>query len=574
MTSLNLISEVCSLMMFQERVLKKGTPSASNYSMEELSNLLDFNDIFLNNTDEMFTKYDCSSVAKDYVKLLNLYIKNISFIIYQMMRINSDNMFTYESSFEKRMKEVLSIRKRFSISNMNIKDINKLYDGIYFISINDIHMSCIEVDKSLYENIFHDGNIYWKTDDCILDYFNNFYNGSFIAIKITTKDDHITKIEYNGDKEVIMKLLPYIDDSVLVVSNVFLFIGDIKLMMKSFIGNNTKSVVSEIKHLEALDIIDHDELIEYPLDSFANYLDFLLSAVDNPETKEINLTLYRIGSNPAIFNILRKAINKGIDVNVNIELEASGEWINELWADEMAKSGINVYTYKTGKLKVHSKLTLVIFINGTMIAQIGTGNYHTETTSQYTDLSLITADQDICKMIYSVFDMFKNESDKCKLNKDFIVTGTKNTNIDILTKLIDEQSKLGKEGYICFKCNSLSDNDIIEHLNNAALNGCSIDLIVRGICTWVPRCNNVTIRSIVWNKLEHSRVYSFNRKNPIIYIGSLDLVTNKINKRIETLVRVKDPRITIQLCKYLNRYLTDNNNSWIMQKDGSYAKEV
>lgn len=575
MKNLNLISEVKSLIMFQERVLKNGTPSAYSYTLEKLSDMLDFNSIFISNTEEMFTKYNCKEILNDYIKLLMIYVKNIDFIIKELMRINSINI-SNETSFEKRMKEESEFAFRYKVNNIKKSNViklessNQLSDGIHFLGIKSNSIIDITFEKSLYDNIYHDGNTYWKTDEMIREYLYNHFKVPFVVTKITSKNNKIKKIEFDGDKITMTNISKYLDSNIIVIRNKFLFINDIKMIMKQFI--NKPKRVPNIKHIESLDMMEKDELIEYPLDSFENYLDFLWSGVNNPDTNEISLTLYRIGSNPAIFNILRRAVEKGIKVRVNIELEASGEWINKIWMREMLNIGIKVFTYKRGIMKVHSKLTLIKFNNGRMVAQIGTGNYHTETSKQYTDLSLITADYTICNQIDSVFNMFENNIDMCELSNNFIVTGVNNTNIDIIINKIDEQAAMGINGYICFKCNSLSDENIIKHLNRAAYAGCNIDLMVRGICTWIPNCNNVIIRSIVWDKLEHSRVYSFGKHNPLIYIGSLDLVTSKIEKRIETLVKINDPKVHLDICKYLDRYLTDNKNSWIMRKDGKYYK--
>jgi polyphosphate kinase len=284
------------------------------------------------------------------------------------------------------------------------------------------------------------------------------------------------------------------------------------------------------------------------------------------------MTLYRIGKDPAIFYILREAVRRGIKVCVNIELHASGESINRMWLEELEEAGIKVTTYASGELKVHCKLTLVKFNNGRSIAQIGTGNYHTKTTVQYTDLSLITGNENICHQVEKVFDLLDDEKD-CVFNKNLLVTRY-NARQELI-KLIDHEADKGNKGYICIKCNALDDGLIKLHLDQAAKCGCNIDLIIRGVCTWIPDQlgDNVNIKSIVWDKLEHSRVYCFGRKNPAIYIGSLDLVTKKIDERIETLVLVTDPEVEMKMAEYLNRYITNTEGSWKLLSNGEYVKE-
>ena len=167
MKNLNLISEVKSLIMFQERVLKNGTPTAYSYTLEKLSNMLDFNSIFISNTEEMFTKYNCKEILNDYIKLLMIYVKNIDFIIKELMRINSINI-SNETSFEKRMKEENEFVFRYKVNNIKKSNViklessNQLSDGIHFLGIKSNSIIDITFEKSLYDNIYHDENTYLK----------------------------------------------------------------------------------------------------------------------------------------------------------------------------------------------------------------------------------------------------------------------------------------------------------------------------------------------------------------------------------------------------------------------------
>lgn len=348
---------------------------------------------------------------------------------------------------------------------------------------------------------------------------------------------------------------------------------DLKNLIGSMIEPEPFKARQKFENIKFEDIFENDILIDYPRVSFDVYLQLLSLASVNKGIDSIYVSLYRIGKDPAIYYILREAVNNGIDVYVNIELCASGEAINQTWADEMKKIGINVTTYATGKLKVHSKLTLFKFKSGRGIAQIGTGNYHTQTTSQYTDLSILTSDHDICSQVLNIFHIFSGKNDHVAFNKNLLVTRY-NARTELI-KLIKRETKLGGNGYIAIKCNALDDKEISSHLDVAARNDCQIDLIVRGVCTWIPDQlgYNVRIKSIVWDKLEHSRVYCFGSLNPTIYLGSLDLVTSKLNNRIETLVRILDPNILSNLCDYLNDYITNATNSWELLRSGEYRKE-
>ena len=233
--------------------------------------------------------------------------------------------------------------------------------------------------------------------------------------------------------------------------------------------------------------------------------------------------------------------------------------------------GIDVSHYADGFLKVHCKLTLIKFKEGRMISQICTGNYHSETTSQYTDLSLMTTNRNICSRIDELLDVVIHGADEDKLSVDDNMLITRYNARSKLNQLITEQGDLGEDGNIFIKCNSFDEKKISKHLTIAANKGCRINLIIRGICTWIPPNDtlnkNVTIKSIVWDKLEHSRVYSFGNMNPIIYMGSLDLMTNKLDDRIETLVKVPSGDTIEIMCRYILRY--NNMDGWYMMYDNS-----
>lgn len=597
---MNKISFTRSLLEFNRRVLYEGNVSLDHkYSFEDLKNKLFYNKIFLSNTNEMFEKYKMNDLFEDYKELVDQYTKNISAIEKLISELDNEISINHANSFEKRL---CILKEAESIHYINFRDIidasNRMEncvlnntDRIYYLTISSrrnpsLILSYIDKNSLVYKNALSynvDGcKIYLKTDEAILSYLNDTLNGYTIAISATSfsNDIKISKIEYNTDKRksiacnTIERYLRILFPEAFIINNKFLYTDDIDQILDSNIVT-TNIHTQEYNKIELSSIFSKDYLIEYPKDSFDTYLYLLDSASKNIYVRSIYITLYRIGNDPSIYYILKNAVKNNIEVFVNIELYASGEYItNSMWMKEMKKVGIHVSTYKAGELKVHSKLTLIKFDSGKSIAQIGTGNYHTKTTSQYTDLSLVTSDEDICSKVEKVFNIlngniFNTEFD----NMNFLVTRYNARRS--LIRLIDIESNKWKDGYISFKCNALDDNEIIEHLNQAAHHGCKIDLIVRGVCTWIPDelGKNVTIKSIIWDKLEHSRVYCFGKFNPKIYIGSLDLVKHKLNKRIETLVRIKDPDIILRICEYLNKYITNTEDSWLLTDSGMYIKE-
>lgn len=572
---MNKIPFIKSLMSFNLRVLNNGKHTRTN-DIEELQRQFFFNKIFMSNTDEMFEKYNMIEIMDVYIQALGRMIQNVGGILSNIKSVEGIT-FTREDSFERRFSMNANLKDIFITQfYQNINEIHYQFESgrIYYLSSfanGSLSISSVDKNRAVYNSYLSMNNIYWKTDDCIRDYINEKLNAAnTCAIKVTTDRKNknvITKVEYNGDKRYIQRFISAFGKSALMIENPFMYLDDIDHIIESFIPKKKESQLVNKLNIRAL--MKKDKIIEYPTESFISYLEFLRSAIEYDDTKEIYLTLYRIGSNPELFYILKRAINNKISVHVNIELCASGEEINKFWMNEMIKLGIEVTTYEVGVLKVHSKLTLIKFNNGKSIVQVGTGNYNYSTTSQYTDLSLITSDTNVCDNVKNLFDIF---GDKGKPSFDSNLLVTQYNAREELYRLIEEEGNKGKNGYICIKCNALSDDEMIECLDDAASKGCLIILIIRGVCTWVPSYDNVMVKSVIWNKLEHSRVYTFGRENPSMYIGSLDLVTSKLDKRIETMAKVNNIDSMMELCVYLNRYITSSKGEWIMNDKGNYIK--
>ena len=583
------VTFIRSLMEFNKRVLCQGMiDNVSKYTMSDLKQKLFFNKVFINNTQEMFQKHNMNSIMDEYIDELRQYINNVNAIISRLTKENDNIRISREDSFERRLSiEGKTYQQISSKVYININDINLdnfIDDHIYYISIldtGDYMISYVDMKSAIYRDVIScqmDGyKTYWKTDDCIRDHIRyTFYTIDTIAFKITrqAKTNEIVKVEYNGSTEFMKKIISMFPKNALIVSNPFMYIDDINMIIEDNDQDTPSVMKADFNPMTLEELMTKDGIIEYPNDSFDEYLQFLSLASKRNDVKSIYITLYRIGKDPSIFYILRDAVNNGIKVYVNVELCASGESINRMWMREMRNAGMYVFTYESGSIKVHCKLTLVEFENGSRLAQIGTGNYHTQTASQYTDLSIITGDNLICKQVKKVFDILtcNIDPDSVKFNKSLLVSRF-NARQE-LCKLIEIEALKGSDGYIAIKCNALDDYRIIECLDRAAMNGCKIDLIIRGVCTWIPDENaNVKIKSIIWDKLEHSRVFCFGKSNPTIYIGSLDLVSKKLNHRIETLVLLKDPDVIIKICDYMNRYVTNTKNSWVQTSYGMYIKE-
>jgi len=570
-------------MQFNKRLLDQGfVDPDKSYSLKELYNLFFFNRIFLSNMEEVFEKYDTLPIVEDYIEGIKSYATNMNFIIKKFMQL-VPCVITNKDSFEKRF--ATENRIKHEIINRKFKSI---YDVIYQFNSNQLYyiskykdgsilISTIDPTKDIYNNPISCNNgeftLYWRTEKCIADFIKRKYNIVDILIikpSVSNIDNTITKVEYNGSDDFMQEVSIIFKNS-LILKNPYLLVNNINDIIYPYIKSNNSHQDVKLFNIEKL--FNNDQIIEYPSDSFASYINFLHSALSTKRVKSIYMTLYRIGNNQKLYYLLREAIKNGVSITMNIELCASGEDINYTWLREFKEIGVNVITYQTGITKVHCKLTLIEFIDGRSLVQIGTGNYHTNTTEQYTDLSLITAKRSSIKEVKKLFTVLETEINDIEFNDNLLVTQFNAR--ENLYDLINQEGELGSEGYITIKCNSLDDDEIIDHLDKAAIKGCNINIIVRGVCTWLPdQLNyNVKIKSIIWDKLEHSRVFAFGRVNPIIYIGSLDLIRHKLDNRIECMLKVKNPNVEVYLVNYLNRYITSTNGSWILTNSGTYIKE-
>ena len=525
------------LMLFNQRVLSLGAIKSNSF--DELKQKLFFNKIFISNCNELFYKYKCDSVADMYGELLDEYTFNISSILSIL-----ENPFI---DIEGKVAKIPLIKTSTFVN-----------DVIYYITQKDdqLLIQYLPSKHPVYTNKLNYRGKSVKADHYVKKYLDSI--GKTSVATITSNSHRVTKVEYYGD----VKMEEYFHDAH-VYKNPYLYLDDIEKVIESRTSSYPVKRIQKHPATNIQGLYHRDLLVEYPTITFDSYLNLLTTAAHDPNTESIYLSLYRIGKDPSIYHILKEARINNTKVHVNIELFASNEEINQYWMKELQKIGCEVTTYAAGKLKVHSKLSLIKFSDGKKIAQIGTGNYHTQTTTQYTDLSLITADKSICKNVEKVFNLFKGKD--VSFSNDLLVT-CHNFREEFMS-LIESQSH--PNGYIALKCNAFDDKKITNALDNAIAKGCKVDAVIRGACTWYnPKAKVI---SILWDKLEHSRIFYFGKTNPIIYMGSLDLTTKKIDARIETLVLVKDINIIDQLVQYMNKYIINTKNAWLLE-DGKYVK--
>ena len=323
-----------------------------------------------------------------------------------------------------------------------------------------------------------------------------------------------------------------------------------------------------------------DILLSHPYQSFDHVTEFVRSAAYDKDVLAIKQTLYRVSGNSPIIEALEKAAEQGKQVTVLVELKARFDEENNInWAKKLEKAGCHVIYGLLG-LKVHSKITLVLRKEETGIREyvhLATGNYNDSTAKLYTDFGMFTCRQEIGQDAIALFNMLSGYSKPQGFNKLIVAPiWMKDTFIKKIEYLTCESLK-GKKTRIVAKMNSLSDKEIIPALYRASMAGVSIDLIVRGICCLKPGIkgvsDNIKVRSIIGNFLEHARVFCFAVEGEEeIYLGSADWMYRNLEKRVEIVFPVEDENIKSEIRHYLDLQLSDNMKSHILDCDGEYKK--
>ena len=323
-----------------------------------------------------------------------------------------------------------------------------------------------------------------------------------------------------------------------------------------------------------------DILLHHPYQTFEPVVDFIRQAAKDPEVLAIKQTLYRVSGNSPIIAALAQAAENGKQVTVLVELKARfDEENNIVWARKLEKAGCHVIYGLVG-LKTHSKITLVVRKEEDGIRRyihLGTGNYNDATAKLYTDVGLLTCAESFGEDATAVFNMLSGYSEPLFWNKLAVAPLWLKNKFLHLIEREESHARAGKPARIIAKMNSLCDKDVIAALYQASSTGVKIDLIVRGICclrVGIPGVSaNITVRSIVGNFLEHSRIFYFeNDEHPEIYAGSADWMPRNLERRVEILFPVDGAKQKEELLHILDSQLRDNVKASILQPDGTYAK--
>ena len=323
-----------------------------------------------------------------------------------------------------------------------------------------------------------------------------------------------------------------------------------------------------------------DILLHHPYMTFDPVVDFVKQAAKDPNVLAIKQTLYRVSGNSPIIAALAQAAENGKQVSVLVELKARfDEENNIIWAKKLEKAGCHVIYGLVG-LKTHSKITLVVRREEDGIRRyvhLGTGNYNDSTAKLYTDCGLLTCAEPIGEDATAVFNMLSGYSEPKHWNDLIVAPIWLRKRFLRLIEREKNWALAGKEAHIIAKMNSLCDREIIEALYAASAAGVKIELIIRGICclkVGIPHISeNISVRSIVGNFLEHARIfYFYNDGAEELYMGSADWMPRNLDKRVEIVFPLKDEKIKQQAKHILDIQLADNLKAHILQPDGSYEK--
>ena len=339
---------------------------------------------------------------------------------------------------------------------------------------------------------------------------------------------------------------------------------------KPFIYENYRN------HYNIFDAIkEEDILLHHPYDSYDSVVKFVKHAAKDPNVLTIRQTLYRVsGIDSPIVNALCEAAYNGKYVVVLVEIKARFDEYNNIRViSKLKKAGVNV-VLGDEFLKTHCKMCIVTREENDKIriySHVATGNYNEKTAKIYTDLSYFTCKTKIGMDLLDIFNIISGHSrPDDKLQKVYYAPVNLRKQLE---KCIDREiefAKKDKKAEIFIKVNSISDPQIANKIYEAADKGVKITIVCRGICSIIPR-KNIKIKSIVGRFLEHSRIYYFrNGKSPEYYISSADLLTRNLDRRVETLISLKDSNVVGQIAWMINVFKQDEANSFLMDEKGHW----
>ncbi len=323
-----------------------------------------------------------------------------------------------------------------------------------------------------------------------------------------------------------------------------------------------------------------DILLHHPYQSFGPVVEFIRQAANDKRVLAIKMTLYRVSGHSPIIASLAQAAENGKQVTVLVELKARfDEENNIVWAKKLEQAGCHVI-YGIVGLKTHSKIALVVRREEEGIRRyvhLGTGNYNDSTAKLYTDCGMLTCSEAVGEDATAVFNMLSGYSEPLSWNYLLMAPLWLRKKFLKLIRRETRNAMEGRQAYIRAKMNSLCDQEIIEALYEASTAGVRIQLLVRGICCLKSGIQgvseNIHVRSIVGNFLEHSRIFDFcNDGHCEVYMGSADWMPRNLDRRVEIVFPVLDEALKRKVLHILDVEFEDNVKAHVLQPDGTYEK--
>jgi len=328
-----------------------------------------------------------------------------------------------------------------------------------------------------------------------------------------------------------------------------------------------------------------DIMVHHPYESFtASVQEFITQAATDPQVLAIKMTLYRTSGDSPIIQALIQAAENHKQVVALVELKARfDEENNIVWARKLEEAGVHV-VYGIVGLKTHTKITLVVREEEDdaeptirRYVHIGTGNYNPKTSKLYTDLGQFSCREALGADLSDLFNFLTGFSQQTGYRQLLVAPKTLRSSMEALIRREMDHAAAGRPARMVVKINSLVDGQMIRLLYEASQAGVDIDLIVRGICCLRPGIVGVsdTIRviSVIGRFLEHSRIFRFeNDGDPVYYIGSADWMTRNLDRRVEAMTPVLEPKLQAELDVILETMLQDNRQAWDMAADGTFTQ--
>src|SRR5215218_3262016 len=358
-----------------------------------------------------------------------------------------------------------------------------------------------------------------------------------------------------------------------------------ELRFPPFVAGNHRDLTEGVETSKPGDILaamrTRDILLHHPYDSFSTSVQaFLEQAAADPRVLAIKQTLYRTSGDSPIVDALIDAAEAGKQVLAIVEIKARfDEQANISWARKLEQAGVHV-VYGIVGLKTHAKLSLVVRQESDGLRRychIGTGNYNPKTARLYEDLGLLTANEQVGEDLSKLFNQLSGYAPKSTFKR--LLVAPRSVRSGLIDRIETEirNARAGIPARVQIKVNSMVDEAIIDSLYRASQAGVKVDVVVRGICSLRPRVpglsDNITVRSVLGRFLDHSRVFAFaNGGEPVVYIGSADMMHRNLDRRVEALVQLASADDIQYVLDMINRYMAPATASWHLDNEGKWTR--